>query len=119
VGEEIIHSSHALHLGGLAAGLARIAMGGELGLRVNLDHCADLTALRDDVALFSESAGRALVSAPEIEARRLEELFAGLPCQRIGVVTEAPRLEIRLGARRVIDADVLELKRRWQATLAE
>jgi phosphoribosylformylglycinamidine synthase len=118
VGEGLVRSSHALHLGGLGAGLARAAMGGELGLRVTLDHCADLAGLREDVALFAETPGRLLLSVPEVSAGHLEEVFSGLPCHRIGFVTEEPRLTLRLGGRSILDLSVPELKRRWKSTLS-
>jgi phosphoribosylformylglycinamidine synthase len=113
----MLRSCHALHLGGLAAGLARVAMGGELGLSLNLDHCPELTRLRDDVALFAESLGRFVVTVPEVDAASLEEMFGVLACRRIGAVTEEPRLVIRLGGRDIVDVPVGELKRRWQSTL--
>jgi phosphoribosylformylglycinamidine synthase len=119
IGEGLVRSSHALHLGGLGAGLARVAMGGELGLDVDLGPCADLRGLRPDLALFSESLGRSLVTVAPGNAPRFERALEGHPCERVGVVTEESRLRVRLGGGAIVDLALPELKRRWQATLAD
>jgi phosphoribosylformylglycinamidine synthase len=94
-------------------------MGGELGLEVDLDPCEDLRGLRPDLALFSESLGRSLVTVAPGDAPRFERALDGHPCERIGVVTEGRRLRVGLGGGGIVDLDLPELKRRWQATLAD
>jgi phosphoribosylformylglycinamidine synthase len=104
--------------GGLAHALARKAMAGELGLELDLDLCPDLGALPPDVALFSESNGRFVVTLAERHAASFEALFAGLACRRVGTVTAEPRLRLRLGGRLRVDISVGQMKSAFKGTLA-
>ncbi len=72
-------SAHDLSTGGLASALTEACLRNGLGATVTLD---DGTF----VALFSESAGRALVSTPSPEAVEDACAAAGLACLRIGEV---------------------------------
>jgi phosphoribosylformylglycinamidine (FGAM) synthase-like enzyme len=65
-------------MGGLALAIARSAMAGELGVDLDLSSCPDLVALPGDVALFSESNGRFVITAAAKDAprsRRCSETF--------------------------------------------
>ena len=86
---------------------------------LDLDRCPDLAALPGDVALFSESGGRLVVTTSEDDVADFSRRFTGLACRRIGTVTRAPRLVARLGGRTVLDADVQELKTAFKSTLSE
>ncbi len=114
-----IRSAATPALGGLALAFARCAMAGEAGMDLDLGGAADLAALPGDVALFSESNGRFVVTTSPDHAGDLEELFGGLACRRVGTVTETARLVVRLGSRTVIDEDVDTLKRAFQETLSD
>jgi phosphoribosylformylglycinamidine synthase len=104
--------------GGLAHALARKAMAGELGLDLDLDACPDLAALPQDVALFSESNGRFIVTIEARHAGAFERLFTGLPCRRIGTVTQAAYLRAVLGGRLRIDLPIAALKAAYKEPLA-
>ncbi len=119
VRERLVRSACAPARGGLAAALARAAMAGELGMDLDLDRCPDLAALPPDVALFSESGGRLVVTTSEDDAADFARRFTGLACRRIGTVTRAPRLVARLGGRTILDAGVQELKTAFKSTLSE
>jgi phosphoribosylformylglycinamidine synthase len=85
--EGLFNAAHDLSDGGLAAALAEASLRFGVGVRVFLD---DLLA-RDDVdlatALFSESAGRAIVAVPREEDVKFTRLCEGrgYPVLRIGV----------------------------------
>jgi phosphoribosylformylglycinamidine synthase len=104
--------------GGLAHALARKVMAGGLGLELDLDVCPDLAALPADVALFSESNGRFVVTVAERHAAAFESLFTGLACRCLGTVVAEPRLRARLGGRPRLDLPASELKAAYQGTLA-
>ncbi len=90
----LLASCHGIYRGGLAVHLALVAMGGELGLTVDLAKVPAEGVDRNDTLLFSESAGRFIVTvAPENQAA-FEALFAGLPAACVGQVTEMPQLTI-------------------------
>ena len=62
----LLASCHGIYRGGLAVHLALVAMGGELGLTVDLGQVPSEGIDRDDTLLFSESAGRFIVTvAPD------------------------------------------------------
>jgi phosphoribosylformylglycinamidine synthase len=105
--------------GGLALALARVAMAAELGLDLDLDDCPDLVALPADVALFSESAGRFVVTASAAKAEAFAAALGGRAARRIGSVTAEPRLRLRLGGAPIVDLDVVQLKAAFKETLAD
>ncbi|OCB40152.1 phosphoribosylformylglycinamidine synthase II [Mycobacterium malmoense] len=82
----LVSAAHDLSEGGLAQAVVEAALAGETGCRVVLPEGAD-----PFVALFSESAGRALVAVPRTEESRFRAMCEarGLPAARIGVVDQA------------------------------
>ncbi len=107
----LLDSAHDLSEGGLAHALVECCLHGDAGARIELPAGAD-----PFVALFSESAGRAVVSVPRSAAAQFDQLCAerGLPCTRIGVVDLlAPALDVT-GQFRV---PLRELRAAWSSTL--
>lgn len=88
--EGLICSAHDLSEGGLAVALVESAIQGGHGFRV------DLGTEDPTVALFSESASRALVSFPESSVERMMSVAEehDVPLRRIGEVLEEPRAEV-------------------------
>ncbi len=86
--QDVVASAHDCAEGGLAVCLAEAAVAGETGFAVSLD-----SALPPHVALFSESASRAVVAVDPARAEGLESLarFHQIPFARIGE-TGGPRL---------------------------
>ncbi|KAA0916502.1 phosphoribosylformylglycinamidine synthase subunit PurL [Dietzia sp. ANT_WB102] len=78
----LITGAHDLSEGGLAQALVESALAGECGLRVVLPEDAD-----PFVWLFSESAGRVIVSVPRGEEIRFQQMLTAqsIPHTRIGV----------------------------------
>jgi len=72
--------------------LVESCLSGELGARVVLPSGQD-----PFVQLFSESAGRALVSVPRSEELRFTEMCSarGLPCARVGVTDDSGVLDVQ------------------------
>jgi phosphoribosylformylglycinamidine synthase II len=87
----MLSSAHDLSDGGLAQGLVEAALKNGIGARVVLPE-----GLSPFVQLFSESAGRALVTVARSEELRFTEMChaRGLPCTRIGV-TDGQALEVQ------------------------
>ncbi|MNJ51653.1 Phosphoribosylformylglycinamidine synthase 2 [compost metagenome] len=106
----LVQSAHDLSEGGLAVALAESCISGNLGAKVNFT-----TELRSDIALFSESQSRILLSASPDKAAELEQLIAsyGVPVQKIGQVT-GRNLDISVGACSVLSRPVSELKQVWE-----
>ena len=90
----LLASCHGIYRGGLAVHLGLVAMGGEVGLTVDLRQVPSEGIDRDDTLLFSESAGRFIVTVAPDNQDAFERLFAGHPAACVGAVTEAPQLKI-------------------------
>ena len=114
----LVRSAATTSRGGLAIALARAAMAGELGADLDLDAAPDLLALPPDVALFSESNGRFVVTVAPGDAAAFEALYTGLACRRVGSVTESRRLVAKLGGTRCLDVEVCAMKNAYKGTLA-
>ncbi len=90
----LLASCHGIYRGGLAVHLALVAMGGQVGLTVDLAKLPSEGVDRDDTLLFSESAGRFIVTVPVEHQDAFEQLFAGQPLACVGAVSETPRLKL-------------------------
>ncbi|MDP7014644.1 MAG: phosphoribosylformylglycinamidine synthase subunit PurL [Pirellulaceae bacterium] len=117
-----VRSCHDLSEGGLAAAAAEMAFAGGLGADLRLASAPltdDARARGDIAALFAESNTRFLVEVHPDSADQFKAACAGLPCERIGEVTDRPQLTIsgHDGAA-VIDASLESLKQSWIEPLA-
>ncbi len=114
----LIESCHDLSDGGLGVALAESAFAGGFGVAASL---ADLNVegvTRADTALFSESPCRFLISVSPTKRAVFEETLNGFPLACIGYVTPDQQLTIRDGqGNTIVDADIWDLKRAWQARL--
>ncbi|MFN8232700.1 MAG: phosphoribosylformylglycinamidine synthase subunit PurL [Actinomycetota bacterium] len=108
---DVLTSAHDLSDGGLAVALAEAAMEGGHGCAVTVG--GDLPP---HVALFSESASRALVSVEPACEDRLAELASGhgVPCARLGE-TGGPRVVVD----GLFDTTVTELRDAYERALPE
>jgi phosphoribosylformylglycinamidine synthase II len=105
----MLSSAHDLSDGGLAQALVESALAGGIGARIVLP-----AGLSPFVQLFSESAGRAVVTVPRSEELRFTEMCdaRGLPCARIGV-TDGVRLDVQ----DVLSLELEDLREAHEATL--
>jgi phosphoribosylformylglycinamidine synthase len=113
----LIRSAATPVKGGLAVAFARSALGGLLGAEIDLDGCGGIDGLDPDVALFSESNGRFVATVAQVDAEAFRERFEGLPCWRIGIVSDDPRLVIRHADHLLVDIELTRLRQRFQEGL--
>ncbi|MCX7445364.1 phosphoribosylformylglycinamidine synthase subunit PurL [Corynebacterium sp. P7003] len=116
----VITAAHDLSEGGLAQGLAELAMTARRDSGIGLD--IDLSGVHDNpfVALFSESASRVLVACAPEDAEELERRAGvrGVPFTRLGTTTElGDAALIRVSGGVDLEVSVTELREAWQATL--
>lgn len=106
----LVASAHDLSEGGLAVALAESCISGGLGAKVRID-----TELRGDIALFSESQSRILLSASPDRAAGLETFLRGrgVPVQTIGTV-QGKDLTIEINGKPVIVSPVDPLEKVWK-----
>ncbi|MFH1116504.1 MAG: AIR synthase-related protein [Pseudomonadota bacterium] len=114
----LVRSCHDLSDGGLGTALAESAFSGALGAAVRLTDLPQEGVDRDDVALFSETPCRFLVGVRQDARAGFEQALDGFPCACIGEAIEAQKLRVEgLSGGVVVNADIGELKKRWQAPL--
>ncbi|MBU0986042.1 MAG: phosphoribosylformylglycinamidine synthase, partial [Proteobacteria bacterium] len=115
IGLELVASAHGIYRGGLGIHLAMVAMAGNLGLAVDLGQVPAEGVERNDTILFSESAGRFIVTIDPNFRERFEKIFEGIPCAAIGSVTAEPAVIIKgLDGSTLINVTVDDLKTTWK-----
>ena len=110
----LVASCHDCSDGGLGAALAESALGGSLGMHVDL---SGLGVDSNTVALFSESQSRFVVTVESAQTAAFESLFAGLPVRRIGEVRADAAF--RVTGRDGLDASmpIDELRTAWKSPM--
>ncbi len=106
----LLASCHGVYRGGLAVHLAMTAMAGELGLEVDLGAVAESPV----TALYSESAGRFLVSVAPADCERFKSMMAGAPLLRLGQVRSDKRFLVHWNDKHLIQAEIMDLKATWK-----
>jgi phosphoribosylformylglycinamidine synthase len=116
----LVRACHDLSEGGLGVAAAEMAFAAGLGLQIEL---ADVPR-EDDLTdpgkiLFSESPTRFLVEVDADRAQAFEEALGGVPCARIGEVTDTGHLVVTVpdGAP-VVEVACDRLRKAWQSPLA-
>jgi len=115
---ELLNSLHTPALGGLAIGFAKVAMGGRLGLDINLDKIPAMPGMTAAELLFSESNSRFIFTVSPRNAAAVEKLLAGMPVARVGVVTADPVLKFTRGGESVAELALEKVVKAYQRTLA-
>ena len=111
----LVASAHGIYRGGLGVHLAMKAMAGRLGLAVDLAAVPAEGKLRNDRLLYSESAGRFIVTVDPQRREDFEAVLANVPVACIGRVTQDPSLVVRgLSGDTIIDLTVPALSAAWQ-----
>ena len=117
---ELPASVHGVYRGGLGVHLAMVAMGGNLGMKVDLNLVPADHVDQNDVILFSESAGRFIVTINPKEKETFEKIFNGLPYACIGTISEQSDLVINgIDNRTIISIPVQDLKTAWKKPFGE
>lgn len=120
VEKELAASVHAVCRGGLAVHLAMVCMGGNLGMEIDLSRVPVENAEREDMILFSESAGRFILTVSPENKESLEKFLEGLPFACIGSVCAEPELLVKGKADSpIIRQDVQKLKSAWKKAFGD
>jgi phosphoribosylformylglycinamidine synthase len=116
----LLSSAHAVTRGGLGVHLALVAMGGELGMEIHLGDIYSGNSLTNSQILFSESAGRFVVTVDPEKKEAFEEIFAGIKLGHVGFVTESPTFCVHSSnGSLIIEEDIHELKACWKKPFGE
>jgi phosphoribosylformylglycinamidine synthase subunit PurSL len=120
IDEELVASAHGIYRGGLGIHLALVAMGGNIGMKIDLGMVPVDGIDRNDVVLFSESPGRFIVSIDPEHRKRFEAIFKGLDFACIGTVAQGNQIAIRgIDGKIIVDVAVQDLKSYWKKPFGE
>jgi len=115
-----VSAAHAVGRGGLGVHLALMALAGGRGMEIDLaavprPAACERAQRRNDVVLYSESAGRMLVTVAPEQTGAFERRLAAHPCARIGRVATGDRFEVRgVRGESLIGVDIADLRRAWE-----
>jgi phosphoribosylformylglycinamidine synthase II len=115
--KEFCHSLHTPALGGLAAALARIAIGGHRGLDIDLSRVPTTTDMSLRELLFSESNSRFVATVGKHDRQRFEALMAGVPFACVGKVMLDPVMVFRQGEAEVVRVHIDRVSEAYTKTL--
>jgi len=108
----IVSSCHDCSEGGLAVALAECCIGGKLGAEVSFAK----VKLAPSQLLFSESAGRFIVSVKKKDERAFASLMRGAACERAGEVKGA-ELRVSVNGVQALRVPVDALAAAWKVTM--
>jgi phosphoribosylformylglycinamidine synthase len=106
----LIRSCHDLSEGGLALALAEMALGGRLGIQVDIPS----QGLSPLTMLYSESNGRLVIEVAPDDDAMLESVLTGVPLTHIGVVSDTPVLTIAVDGDPQIVLPIESLVAAWK-----
>lgn len=117
-GKGLASSLHTPAIGGLAAGFAKIAIAGRLGLEIDLAKIPADGELPAEEILFSESNSRFIMTVPAENRTKVEKLLRNIPYGIAGKVLKGETLNVSIGGRKLFSAGLAELIKSYKGTLA-
>ncbi|MGC8899701.1 MAG: phosphoribosylformylglycinamidine synthase subunit PurL [Candidatus Micrarchaeia archaeon] len=112
--QELVRSMHDASDGGLVVALAESAIGGNIGMDVDVSRAENETDKLESL-LFSESSGRIVFSIHPEDKEEVEKILASIPYALIGRVRGDSRFVVRAWGRQVLNEDVGELAKAWRS----
>ncbi|MDO8639716.1 MAG: phosphoribosylformylglycinamidine synthase subunit PurL [bacterium] len=111
----LMASAISVGRGGLGVALAKVSMGGMLGIDVSLEKISEKIN-RDDFVFFSESQGRIIATINPVNKKMFEKIMKGNSFLLIGEVTDNNKLVIKgSDEKTIIKADVEELLKSYKS----
>ncbi len=116
--KKTVLSCHDCSEGGMAVALAEMCLAGGIGADVELRNMPNSGGIRDEIALFSESQTRFIAEVESWKEAEFESIMRkhGSSCGKIGKA-KGKKLTATSSGKKLIDADIKELKESWQKTL--
>ena len=112
--KNLINSCHGIYKGGLGVALAQISFAGGLGLEINLDEVPTENLKEIDKILYSESAGRFLVTVSPENKESFEGIMKDNCFKEIGKVRDDEEFIIFAKGKPIIQENIYKLKESWQ-----
>jgi phosphoribosylformylglycinamidine synthase len=111
----ILSSAHGIYRGGLAVHMAMCVMAGKLGAKIDISKMAGSESLTDDKRLFSESAGRFIVSLKPENKSAFETMMNDIDTCDIGIVLHTDLFQIMgCPGTTIVDLSIEKMKSAWK-----
>jgi phosphoribosylformylglycinamidine synthase subunit PurSL len=118
INKGLIVSAISCGRGGLAIALIKSSIGGQLGINIDLSKLPGKID-RSDMALFSESQGRVLVSINPKFQREFEKYIKNIPSALLGHVIDKPNFLVNgLSGQPVIKTDIRKLNSQYKSVFS-
>lgn len=112
---ELFHSLHTPAFGGIAVGLAKMAIASHLGLQIDLDLVPASPGLTPCEILFSETNSRFIATVDPTKREEVEVILGEVPHAEVGSVILDPVLSIQT-AGQAFEMDVDDLTEAYTST---
>jgi len=113
--DRLVASCHAVGRGGLGVHLALSAMGGNLGMDIDLRFVPVKERLSNTRLLYSETAGRFIVTIDPEKKGAFEDVMGGLDYACIGRVSHADMLRVSgIDGKIILNEKTGDLKGAWE-----
>jgi phosphoribosylformylglycinamidine synthase len=110
----LVASCHAVGRGGLGVHIALSAIGGSLGMDIDLSSVPAEERLSNTRLLYSESAGRFIVTIDPKKKETFEDIMDGMDYACIGSVTDTDTLQVTgMDGKIIIKENTGDLKDAW------
>jgi phosphoribosylformylglycinamidine synthase len=111
----LLSSAHGIYRGGLAVHLAMCAMAGKLGVDIDIRKISCQKALTNDKRLFSESAGRFIVSLKPENKAAFEDIMKDSDTCHIGQILHTDQFQI-IGCEgtTIVNLSLQKMKNAWK-----
>jgi phosphoribosylformylglycinamidine synthase len=117
VEEGRVDSIHGCYKGGLGVALAQASFAGGYGLDIDLRKIPKNGVNNDDKLLYSESAGRFVVTVVPENREGFESMMKGSACRPVGYVTNNDVLNIKgVHGKTIMQENIHELKKAYKQT---
>ena len=115
IAKRLVASCHDCSEGGLAVALAECCIAGDIGAEADIGPLAG--KLQAHQALFSESAGRFVVSVKKKDEKKFRQAMRGAAAYCIGRVSKGGKLSIALGSQKLVEVPSGSLCLAWKKTM--
>jgi phosphoribosylformylglycinamidine synthase subunit PurSL len=117
--KRLLASSISVTKGGLAVALAKAAIGGQLGLKIDLKNLPGKVS-SDHHALYSESQGRIVVTVRPSNKAAFEKIMNGNAFRQIGKVTKDRKLSVKSSdGKEIINLDLKKATKAYRNTFKD
>jgi phosphoribosylformylglycinamidine synthase len=114
---QLINSCHDCSDGGLLIALAECAIGSTKGANIDLTNALKMQNLSLEELLFSESAGRFVVSIDKSKKNEFEKIFKNSFFVQLGEVNNTNEFLVFNSSKKIISANVFDLLEKFKNTL--